>query len=183
MDDTTARAKFGSIYDQHRRAVFVYCLRRAAEQDALDALNETFAIVWRRIDTAPDPEVSLPWLYSTARGVISNQRRGRKRFARLIEKTGSLRPVAEAGPDVQVVRRQESADVIRALQRLRAIDREILRLHAWEELPHSTIAEVLGISQTAVDKRVSRALKRLREEIKRNPEGRSLWIAPERGAV
>ena len=28
LDDTTARAKSGSIYDQHRRAVFVYCLRR-----------------------------------------------------------------------------------------------------------------------------------------------------------
>lgn len=182
MDDATARAKFGSIYDQHRRAVLVYCMRRARQEDALDALNETFAIVWRRIDQAPAPEDALPWLYSNARGVLSNQRRSNRRFARLIHKSGSVAAATEPGPETQVVLRQEADHLLGALNRLRPIDREILQLHTWEELPHATIAASLGISENAVAKRVSRALKRLTVEVKRGAGlNRSPSAVPERG--
>jgi RNA polymerase sigma-70 factor (ECF subfamily) len=80
VDDTVARKKFGLMYDQHRRAILAYCMRRAGKQDALEAMNETFTIAWRRIERAPDPAEALPWLYTKARGVLSNQRRGRRRF-------------------------------------------------------------------------------------------------------
>ncbi len=53
VDDTVARTKFGLIYDRHRRAILAYCMRRAGEQDALEAMNETFTIAWRRIERAP----------------------------------------------------------------------------------------------------------------------------------
>lgn len=169
MDDTAARTKFGLIYDQHRRAILAYCMRRSGEQDALEATNETFAVVWRRIARAPDPTEALPWLYSTARGVLSNQRRSSSRFARLISKTGSLAAPSEPGPEAQVIRRQELDEVAHALERLRPGDREILRLHLWEELPHAAIGDVLGISENAVDQRVGRATKRLTAEVKRTP--------------
>ncbi len=107
MDDTGAHRKFGLMYDQHRGPILAYCLRRAREQDALEAMNETFAIAWRRIDKAPEPEQALPWLYSKARGVLSNQRRSSRRLARLISKTGSLAAVPDPGPEAQVVSRQE----------------------------------------------------------------------------
>lgn len=169
MDDTAERTKFGLMYEQHRRPILAYCLRRAREQDALEAMNETFTIAWRRIDKAPDPEDALPWLYSKARGVLSNQRRSGRRFARLISKTGSLAAVPDPGPEAQVVLRQELSEVALALERLRSDDREILRLHIWEELPHAVIGQVLGISESAVNQRVSRATKRLAAQVKQQP--------------
>lgn len=167
VDDATARTKFGLIYDLHRRSILAYCRRRAGEQDALDIMSETFAIVWRRIDKAPDPESALPWLYSTARGALSNHRRSGKRYARLIARTGSLAPASPPGPEVQVVHSQELEAVARALQRLRFRDREILQLHVWEELPHAEIGAALGISENAASQRLSRALKRLTAEVDR----------------
>ncbi len=169
MDDTVARKKFGQMYDQHRRAVLVYCMRRAGEQDALEAMNETFTIAWRRIERTPDPAEALPWLYSKARGVLSNQRRSSRRFARLISKTGSLAAIPDPSPEAQVVRRQELDEVAHALESLRPDDQEILRLQVWEELPHAAIGEVLGISENAVDQRVSRATKRLTAQVKQAP--------------
>lgn len=34
-------------------------------------------------------------------------------------------------------------------------------LHAWEELPHDAIAEIVGMTRAAVDQRIHRSLKRL----------------------
>ena len=167
MDDTAARTKFGLIYDQHRRAVLAYCRRRANEHDALDVMNETFAAAWRRIEAVPEAPDALPWLFSTARGQLSNQRRSRKRFARLATKTGSLATIPEPGPESQVVRRLELDEVAQALARLKADDQEVLRLAVWEELSHAGIAAVLGVSENAVSQRVSRATKRLTAEVNR----------------
>lgn len=161
MDDTAARRKFGVIYDQHRRAVLAYCRRRAGADDAEEVLNATFAVAWRRIDNVPEPAEALPWLYSTARGQLSNHRRGRQRFARLVSRTGSLAALPQPDPETQIVRRQELDDVAVAFSSLRPGDQEVLRLAVWEELSHAAIGEVMGISETAVSKRVSRATKRL----------------------
>ena len=48
-----------------------------------------------------------------------------------------------------------------AVGQLRISDREVLLLSAWEGLSHGQIAEVLGLSQAAIDKRLSRAKQRL----------------------
>jgi RNA polymerase sigma-70 factor (ECF subfamily) len=49
-------------------------------------------------------------------------------------------------------------------RRLRPADQEILRLAAWEELPHDQISRLLGCSVAAVDQRLHRAKKRLAKE-------------------
>ena len=52
-----------------------------------------------------------------------------------------------------------------ALSGLRADDREVLQLWAWEQLEPAEIAKVLGISANAVSIRLHRAKKRLRERL------------------
>lgn len=183
MDDTAARTKFGLIYDQHRRAVLAYCRRRAGEQDANEVMNETFAIAWRRIEAVPEPADALPWLYSTARGQLSNQRRGQRRFARLISRTGSLAAVPEPDPATQVVRRQELDEVAEAFSRLRPDDQELLRLAIWEELPHAVIGSVMGISENTATKRIGRATRRLAGEVDRRPASFIPGVARNGGAA
>ncbi len=48
-----------------------------------------------------------------------------------------------------------------ALDELGDVDREILRLAAWEDLPHAQIAEVLDLTVSAVSVRLHRARGRL----------------------
>lgn len=176
MDTVAARRKFGLLYDLHRRPILAYCRRRAPEQDALEAMNETFATAWRRIDKAPEPGEALPWLYSTARGVLSNQRRSGRRYARLVRRTGSLTAAPPPSPEAQVVYGHEVERVADAMAGLRRTDREILQLHVWEELSHAEIATVLGISEDAARQRFSRALRRVTAEVSARtsvaPEGR-----------
>ena len=153
--------QFNRIYDRHHRSVLAYCLRRTSEADAYDATSEVFSVAWRRLVDIPAGDKELAWLYGVARNVLSRQWRSAGRFRRLVDKIGS-QPDRSA-PDVAtvVVRRAEYDQVLTAATTLRRPDQEILRLAAWEGLPHSSIAAILEISVAAGDQRLHRAKKRL----------------------
>ncbi|HEX5608852.1 MAG TPA: sigma factor-like helix-turn-helix DNA-binding protein [Solirubrobacterales bacterium] len=60
---------------------------------------------------------------------------------------------------------EPESPVMEALGRLKARDREVLMLAAWEELEPAQIGEVLGLSAVAVRSRLHRARRRLRQEL------------------
>ncbi len=165
MTAQEAEAKFTRMYEMHHKQVLAYCLRRSPS-DGWDAAADTFAVAWKRIDTAPKGEGLLPWLYTVARKVLANTYRKNETAARLSVRLGHLRHPASLGPDVQVVQQWEHKQLVEALNRLRPDDREVLRLATWEELPHDQIAEMLGISVSAVGQRIHRATKRLGRQLR-----------------
>ena len=165
MTGPDAETKFERMYQAHHKQVLAYCLRRS-RSEGWDVAADTFAVAWRRIDVAPDDEGALPWLYTIARKVLANTHRKHASAARLTARIGGVARVSPVEPDIQVVRRWEEQRVVEAVDRLRPNDREVLRLVTWEELSHSQIADMLGISVTAVGQRVHRATKRLRRQLK-----------------
>ncbi len=152
--------RFNHLYEQHNRAVLAYCLRRTSDADAYDATAEVFAVAWRRLSDIPRGR-ELPWLYGVARRVLSRQWRGGRRFSRLVTRVESQ--PRQTAPDVaaSVVQRDHDSLIHAAIASLRSPDQEVLKLAAWEGLPHAEIAEILGISIAAVDQRLHRAKKRL----------------------
>ena len=154
-------AWFESFYTVHQRAVSAYCLRRVDAADAADATAQVFAVAWRRCDDIPEGERAVRWLYGVARRVVSHHRRGARRARRLAEKAGALPALTQSGPDVVAATRDEHRLVRQAVMGLGEMDREVLMLSAWEGLTHAEIAEVVGCSHAAADKRVARAKTRL----------------------
>jgi RNA polymerase sigma-70 factor (ECF subfamily) len=152
---------FTSLYEKHHRAVLAYCLRRTNDSDARDAMAEVFAVAWRRIDDLPESEWALPWLYGVARRVVSRQHRSARRFRRLVEKLGASRPAPEPDVEAEMVMRWEYRTVREALEQLRAAEREVLLLAAWEELTNQEMGEALGCSTEAAAQRLHRAKKKL----------------------
>lgn len=148
-----------TVYDPLQR----YLRRRAGASDAEDALSEVMLTIWRRIDDAP-AESPLPWCYGVARRVLANQRRGRRRHLRLVERIESepgsrfVSDHAEGGPDPELAE---------ALESLSDHDQELLRLWAWERLEPREIAPVLGVSVNAATLRLSRARARLADALMR----------------
>ena len=156
--------RFEKLYDEHYRSILGYCLRRTTRDDAYSAANEVFTVAWRRFNDMPGDDHALPWLYGVARRVLSDQRRSATRFSRLIDKASSFRDPQLPGPEAVVVQRQEYASVIAAVARLRPDDQEMLLLSAWEGLTHAEIADSMGYSLAAVDKRLARAHQRLKRQ-------------------
>jgi RNA polymerase sigma-70 factor (ECF subfamily) len=143
---------FDDLFSAHSVAVLAYASRRTANlADAEDIVAETFVVAWRRLADAPaEPRA---WLYGIARRVLANHRRAADRRTSLLRRLASFaaRPQPTSPSEVPA---------IEALANLSADDQEILRLVAWEELPHAQIAEVLGISVNAVAIRLHRARQR-----------------------
>jgi RNA polymerase sigma-70 factor (ECF subfamily) len=155
-------ARFETLFTKHQRAVLAYAMRRTPTlADAEDAVAETFAIAWRKIDAVPADE-PLPWLYAVARRVLANHRRGlgrRERLAALLRNDDVATPL-RAGEAVD-------GPAFAALASLSPADQEVLRLVAWEELGNQQIAAVLGVTANAVAIRLHRARARFAAALER----------------
>jgi RNA polymerase sigma-70 factor (ECF subfamily) len=147
--------RFRALFDASYGPVRTYALRRTAEPD--DLVAEVLTIAWRRLEDIP-VGAELPWLYGVARRTLGNHRRSLRRRERLSLRLAAQPPPAppEAGSDERV---------IQALAALGEHDREVLRLAAWEQLGPADIALVLGCTPGAAASRLSRARRRLRDQL------------------
>ena len=161
---TQVEAAFVTLYDAHYDEVHSFCARRVGWAEAGDVAADVFTVVWRRIDEVEHDTVRA-WVFGIARGVLRNRWRSAARRARLVERVRAEPVRPPDGPEAATVRRSVDDEVIAALTALRRRDQEILRLAAWDDLSGPEIASVLGISLDAVHQRLSRAKRRLADEL------------------
>jgi len=74
-------------------------------------------------------------------------------------------------PSAAAVRREASARLAEALDRMNATDREVLMLRHFEQLTNAEAARVVGIEERAAGKRYLRSLARLRKILSELPGG------------
>jgi RNA polymerase sigma-70 factor, ECF subfamily len=166
-------ARFAEIYTRYFRHVYAYCRRRTDPGRVDDAVADVFLVTWRKIDDVPNEPATLPWLYGVGYRVLSQQWRTASRQRNLTQKLHAVGIEPLMSTDELVVTRHEADDVFRALSLLRPGDQEVLRLSVWEDLPHRIVAEILGVSEEVVRKRLSRARKKLTHEFNRLSGGSS----------
>ena len=149
----TAAQRFAALYEARYGAIRAYAARRVGAEDADEIAAETFLVAWRRFDAVPDEP--LPWLYGVARNVVLRHhaaagRRQRTEAALALERTW---PEGEDGAS--------DPRLWAAWEQLRAGDREVLALIAWEELSVAEAARAFGCSAPVFSVRLHRARRRL----------------------
>ena len=165
MNAERANAHLTELFGLHYDEVLAYCTRRIGRTDADDVAAEVFAVAWRRINDI-DPPTARAWLFGVARNVLANRWRSAGRRERLRARMAGIAPARRELPDDLAVRRSEDEEVLEALRRLSAADREVLMLAAWEELTGPEIARALDISVAAADQRLHRAKRRFAKMLK-----------------
>jgi RNA polymerase sigma-70 factor (ECF subfamily) len=151
---------FEALFVRHGNDVLAYARRRAPDE-AEDLVSEVFLTAWRNRDQIPDP--ALPWLYRTASHQLLHLRRSGARRAALSTRVKGLATLASPDHSDRIASRLDDSRLItKVLARLAPKDAELLRLWAWEQLPTSDIAYVLGTSEAAVRVRLHRARRRAR---------------------
>lgn len=161
QDESERRRRFDELFASYSADIVAYCGWRAAStSDAQDAVADVFLTAWRRLDELPEGDAARVWLYSTARKVIANQRRARRRRAALHDRLTREPPPTHVPSPAD----REHAHVHEALRRLGPHDREVLLLSEWEELTPAEIAAVLGCLTVTVRGRLHRARRRFRAE-------------------
>jgi RNA polymerase sigma-70 factor (ECF subfamily) len=157
---------------QHDRWLRTVVLARLREPQAVDEVMQEVALAAVR-QAAPlaDPAKVAPWLYRLAlrQALLYRRKCGRRR--RLIERY-SIDACASDGAPARVLdplgwllSAERRAHVQRALARLPSRDAEILLLKYTEDWSYRQIAAHLGASHSAVEARLHRARRRLREAL------------------
>jgi RNA polymerase sigma-70 factor, ECF subfamily len=155
------RSAFELLYQRYARPVFGLALRRLGDRGrAEDAVQETFASIWRSAGTyRPDRGPGAPWLYAVARNAIVDRARNRTEIPADIPDE----PAREAGPAELAEQGWVSWRVHRALEELNEREREVISLAYWSGLSQSEVAEFLDIPLGTVKTRTRAALARLAE--------------------
>jgi RNA polymerase sigma factor (sigma-70 family) len=162
MDETPVAA----LYERHAEAIFLYLrLHAASTEDAEDLLLEVFlaALEWEPLSALPS-EDQLAWLRQVARNKLIDQyRRVKRRPVVGLEQVAAVMEDDEARAPEQVALRQEERHRLRlAVQRLPALQQQILRLRFGDGLRAAQIAALVGKREDAVRKLLSRTLTSLR---------------------
>ena len=153
------RNAFEVLYRRFARPVFGLALRRLGDRGrAEDALQETFASVWRSAATyRPERGPGAPWLYAVARNAIVDRSRGRTELPAEPPEEQALEP----GPPEQAEASWLTWRVHLALADLPEHERTVLELAYWSGLSQSEVATFLNIPLGTVKTRTRSALARL----------------------
>lgn len=87
--DGTSETGFESLYATHQDAMRAYMARRLDASRVDDAVADTFAVAWKKIDQMPNGDASLPWLYGVAWRVVAHQ--WRRKITRMMSRSCTRR--------------------------------------------------------------------------------------------
>ncbi len=153
---TGDEAAFGALYDRFARPLYALGLRWLQDvEDAEELVNDTLIRAWRQADRFdPARGRAGAWLFGIARHVATDRLRSRGR---------QPGPAAEDAPDpighLDVDSLADAWEIAAALERLPAVQREVLLLAYRDDLSQPQIAGVLGVPLGTVKSRTYHALR------------------------
>ena len=148
------KTQLSVIYDCLGRQIYTLALSvLRSEDDAEDAMQDTFLKVLKHIDTYRNDGSAVSWVLSIARNASLDIMRKRRYDLDIDELPVSDEPSYT----------DDDADANELLSRLDASDRQIVTLKTVTGLKFKEISDITGLSVTAVQKRYQRALEKLRK--------------------
>ena len=160
---------FAEVVESHQERLLRLCERLLGDaEEARDAAQEVFLKAYRKAaDFRPQGQV-YTWLYRIAVNHCFNKLRRRRLVRFLRFKTGEEAdapafdpPDAGADPATTLEARQRWQTTRRAIAKLPDNQRAVLILARFEGLSYRQIAEILGITEGAVESRLVRAMRRI----------------------
>lgn len=172
-----ARAKqdsqaFGRLYELYNDRISDYIKARVTDKTTVeDIVSDTWLKILGNIHRYNDQGTSFAaWAFTIARNTINDYYRQR-RVTVSLQQAGEHLVGVEAPRDNVLF----TMELDRMLQTLPESQREAILLRYGADLKVQDIAQMLGKSQGAVKARLTRALRRLREEMKQKKQRARIW--------
>ncbi len=138
-------------------------------EDARDIVQEAMVQAFLKLDTFQRHSAFYTWLYRIAFNVAITQRRKRRPTVSIDQarETSHMEPVdCREGPAEAVDRKEQRAQVRRAIGQLAEEHRAVLVLREIDGCCYETIAEILDLPIGTVRSRLHRARLELRDALK-----------------
>jgi RNA polymerase sigma factor (sigma-70 family) len=159
------RAEFGELYVRYRDPVFRYVRRLCGSEDeAADLTALTFERALARLQSyRADGAGFAPWLFRIARNQAWDARRRKRPWLPLQLLALARHPQDGSTPEEATLQRESMGELSRYLDALPEIQRECLLLRYGAGLTAREIGAVIGKSDEATQKLITRALAKLKE--------------------
>lgn len=162
------RDAFEVLVRRHLDATYAVALGVLGEPaDAEDVAQDALVLALERLDECRQPDRFRGWLLAIARNTALNRlQAARVRAASPLESVGGLASEARrtnpaAHTEDALLRRR----LLRALDTLDPVRREVVLLHDLEGWKHREIADALGLPEGTVRSHLSLARRSLRERL------------------
>ncbi len=173
---TGLEGSFRQLYEQYKDRVYSVCYRITGNAtDALDASQETFGILFRKVREFRFESKFSSWVYRIAvNAAIDHKRRSAARWLPSLDSTSDVNSDAvrlevpddhTEAPVHAATRHELEAEIQAAIVRLSPKMRAIIVLRYVEGLSYEEVAEALQISLGTVKSRLSRAHEALDREL------------------
>ena len=157
-----SEAAFAELVRRHVDLVYSAALRMTGEgESARDATQAAFVALAQNASRLAGHPVLSGWLHCTARNLAAKSVRSEVRRRACEQEAAIMKQPCSAHAEPPWEEVAPHLDAV--LGELNDADREAILLRYFEKKSASEMARVLGISDQAAQKRVSRALERLRE--------------------
>ena len=163
------RAAYGRIVAACQNSVTAIALAIVRDVPASeDIAQEAFLSAWQNLRRLQNPASFLPWLRQITRNLARDHLRERQRMPREARDAEAvIEAVADprALPFEQLIERERAEVASELISALPAESRETLLLYYREGQSSQQVADLLGLSDAAVRKRLSRARATVRDEL------------------
>lgn len=171
-DAADAERAFGALYFRHRDFVFRVARRFAGDDEsAMDATQEAFAYLLRKLPRLVLAGKLSTFLYPVARSCGQDQRRRAARERRKLEGRPAASDHGQAG-GAEAAAAESPADphaddreVARAMEDLPDAQREVLLMRVVDGMSVEEVATALGIPPGTVKSRLFHAIAAMRERL------------------
>ncbi len=160
-----AGSAYALLVDRYQRPVFNLMYRYCrSDEEAADLSQDVFLRAYERLASFDCRRKFFPWLYTLALNRAKDWQRSNSRklkeLARLRWETEPLQ--SRSQQEEQLLNREEVQSLYGALDTLTDTTRELVLLRFKQELPIRDLAEIFGLSESAVKMRMARGLNKMK---------------------
>ncbi|MDR6301307.1 RNA polymerase sigma factor [Mesonia maritima] len=163
-DNVCKESIFAKIYDTYSDHIYNFLYFKFGERlNPEDKMQEAFIKLWKNCKKVP-PEKAKSFLFTVANNLMLNEAKHEKVVLKYQKQKRAN--VDNQDPQFLLEEEQYLKKYEKALASLTEAQRTAFLMNRVEGKKHKEIAEELGISRKAVEKRIYSALKKLRKDIK-----------------
>ncbi|MDE0685633.1 MAG: sigma-70 family RNA polymerase sigma factor [Candidatus Poribacteria bacterium] len=163
-------AAFASLVSKYQKQVHAYAYRKTGDfHIAEDITQETFFEAYRNLEKLRDSAKFSTWLLAIANYLCIAWFRKNQSRSKLLRENYTINTETDTySLYVALENERDAVDAQRELvqellSKLKESDRQLIRLHYFEEMTSAEISNYLGVSQNTIKSRLQRARQRLRQ--------------------
>ena len=167
---------FEALVELHRAKVFRFALASLRDRDVAESVTQDcFLRAYQARDTFRGDSSVQTWLMKIAVNLIRDAARSRRfqfwrranASALLIDSAGNFIPDTGSSPEARASAKQQITAMWKAVDRLSPNQRRVFLLHFMEGMDPAEITEVTGITNATVRVHLSRAVRTVREKLRK----------------